>query len=259
MRFAIVHVWAWLALSLAHLVVAQDLNTEAIERITAQPGERPFTFVLIGDPQGRYETFKKLLEQCAGVKPRFIIVLGDLTPQSREEEFDAYVSALREAPAPVVSLIGNHDIHGDGRALYEARFGKPDRRFDYAGCRFILLDTAAQKVTREQADWLEGALKTENRKFVAMHCPPYLGNWWYYSFTTGSRRFLELMRDHKVRRVFMGHLHMVDSLHYEGVDYLVCGSGGISPMILPFGRAVTCFVSVTVAEDGEKIAVHPAH
>lgn len=237
--------------------IAADLNAKAVARIRAEPGKLPFTFVLIGDPQGGYETFKKLLGRCAEAKPRFIVVLGDLTRRGEQADYDAYVEALRAAPAPVLSVIGNHDLPAGGRERYKSLFGKADCYADYAGCRIVLLDNAERRLTRGQAAWLDHTLNTPKRKFVCMHCPPFLGNWWYDGFMGGTRRFLELMRTHKVKRVFMGHLHMVDSLHHEGVDYLICGSGGIAPALLPFGRAQICYVSVTVTQDGEEIAVHP--
>lgn len=241
----------------AVLAAGEDLNTKAIAQITSRPTTAPFTFVLIGDPQGQYETFRRLLAQCAGMKPSFIIVLGDLTRCGEEQDYAAYVESLRAAPAPVLSVIGNHDVPTGGRERYEAMFGKGDRSFDLSGCRFVMLDNADQKLTPDQVSWLDGALAAQGRKFVFMHCPPFLGNWWYDSFTGGTRKFLELADKHKVKRVFMGHLHVVDSLCHEGVDYLICGSGGISPALLPFGQAQVCFVGVTVNPDGEEIAVHP--
>lgn len=246
------------ALVLPPSATADDLNATAIERIAAAPGSIPFTFVLIGDPQGQYETFRTLLSQCAELNPRFVIVLGDLTPRGGQEDYDAYASIVRASSLPILSVIGNHDIPTGGRARYEALFGKGDRFFDFANCRFILLDNADQKLAPEQVEWLDGALATKNRKFIAMHCPPFLGNWWYDSFMGGTRRFLELVSARGVKRVFMGHLHMVDSLFYEGVDYLVCGSGGIAPVLLPFGEARVCLVSVTVSADAEKVTIHPA-
>ncbi|NOZ23117.1 MAG: hypothetical protein GXP25_18745 [Planctomycetes bacterium] len=238
-------------------VVAQDLNARAIKQITAQPGETPFTFVLIGDPQGGYAKFKKLLAQSADVNPRFIIVLGDLTPRGGEDDYAAYMQAISSAPAPILSVIGDNDVVlPEGRDRYESKFGRGDCFFDYAGCRFVILDNADKRLTRDQIHWLEEALLTKKRKFVLMHCPPFLGNWWFDSSKGGSRKFLELMRVHKVKRVFMGHVHIVDSLHYEDTDYLICGSGGVPPALLPFGRAQICFVSVTVTGGGEKVSVH---
>jgi hypothetical protein len=90
--------------------------------------------------------------------------------------------------------------------------------------------------------WLDKTLRTPLRKIVCTHMPPEaLADWSHTElgrelakkfgggFKGGSRRFTELMTQHKVERVYAGHLHGFGVAQYHGVRYVLTGGGG-SPL-----------------------------
>ena len=241
----------------ACLAQGPTMNERAVVEIQGQDLRPPFDFVAIGDPQGRYEAARRLLAGAERLKPAFVIFMGDLTQQGLEEQYQAYLGMIRAAKMPVVSVIGNHDTDAaGGREAYERIFGRPDFSFDAGGRRFVALDSAAGRLTRAQIGWLGGVLDGKQRTYVFTHEPPYMGNWWFDSFVDGTPQFLRLVERARVPWVFIGHLHLLDGLAWNGTRFLVVGSGGIIPWSLPVGRLARCFVRVHVTAEGEEMEVH---
>jgi 3',5'-cyclic AMP phosphodiesterase CpdA len=90
-------------------------NDEMAERIAATRGERPFSFVIVGDtgawPDPTADAiFTQLLRQAAQREPAFIVNLGDLAGPGTPERHAHYLRLVRELEIPNVCLIGNHDL-----------------------------------------------------------------------------------------------------------------------------------------------------
>ena len=236
------------------------MNERAVVAIQAQDLKPPFDFIVIGDPQGRYEAASRLLANAKRFNPAFVIFVGDLTKQGQEEQYQAYLDMIRGAKMPVLSVIGNHDTDAaGGREAYERLFGKPDFCFDAGARGFVVLDSAAGRLTAAQLEWLKGVLDGKQRTYLFTHEPPYMGNWWFDSFVEGTPQFLSMVERARVPWVFIGHLHLLDGLARNGTRYLVAGSGGIIPYSLPEGKVARCFVRVHVTQEGEEIEAYGLH
>jgi len=234
----------------------ETCNARALRLISRLPQGKEFTFVAIGDPQGEYEAFRRILEESRKVKPAFIVVLGDLTAHSRREEFERYCEVVSSLDIPIVSVIGNHDVCGEGRAIFREMIGDSILSFDYGGRRFIILDSADGRLDPSQLDWLKQKLKTDLICYVFTHEPPFIGNWWAHSFRKGTKEFLKLVESSRVKRVFIGHLHIVDGFWRNGIAYTIVGSGGIKPALLPLGRAARGFLEVRVSGAEDSVSFH---
>jgi Icc-related predicted phosphoesterase len=233
------------------------MNERAVLAIQGQDLKPPFDFVVMGDPQGYYEAAGRLLAAARRFHPAFTIFMGDLTPGGQEEDYQRYVALIRSATMPVLSVIGNHDAKASGgREAYERIFGKPDFCFDAGRRRFVVFDTNGERLTASQLAWLASVLNGRQRSYVFTHRPPYMGNWWYHSFVGGTAQFLKMVERGQVPWVFLGHLHVLDGLTWNGTRFLVVGSGGIIPDSLPQGKPVRCLVRVRVMQDGEQLEVY---
>ena len=237
--------------------LSQTMNERAVVAIQAEDLKAPFDFIVIGDPQGRYEATARLISNAERLNPAFAIFVGDLTMQGRPEQYQQYLDCIGKAKMPVLSVIGNHDVDDPtGRTGYERIFGKPDFSFEAGGRRFVILDSSGDDLAPAQLTWLQGVLDARQRAYVFTHRPPYMGNWWFSCFSNGTTEFLGMVRRARVPWVFMGHLHMLDGLTRDGTRFLVVGSGGIIPKTLPTGKPARCFVRVRVSPETEEVEVY---
>ena len=137
--------------------------------------------------------------------PGLVIATGDLVNDSNQitddeiirRVFADYQAALTRLPAPLLSLVGNHDLPGYGGKLppddplfgvrgFEALIGPAWYSLDYAGCHLVMLlastrdaDTgqAGEGVPEECLRWLEKdlAVTPKDRPLLLFsHQPPDL-------------------------------------------------------------------------------------
>ena len=131
------------------------------------------------------EQLRHAFEAMREFKPDAIIATGDLVNDARADEYEVLAEALRDPPAPLYVLPGNHD---DRALLCDAL---PDHRYlprgdnlsyviDEYPVRLVCLDQVDPgetygTFTPEMADWLDAALASDARRqaLLAMHHPPY--------------------------------------------------------------------------------------
>lgn len=265
------------ALGLARSLAAPYRTAPQLARLSASPraeGER-FRFEVIGDAEpGRFwfsralfnkETgaFWKLLRRADRAGADFIVQLGDMVSRGSLRNFLSFFLNLRaHAPrTPYLTVIGNHDRrdpHGvsDDR-VYRELFGGTDYAFTRAGWRFVVVDSSAGRITKEQLKWLSEVVDRDLPTVVFTHIPPApLGEWTDFGrkgaggFREGSVEFMRLMSERGVKRVYMGHVHALDTLERGGVRYVLTGGGGSPLYPGPVARRLHHSLSVEVGPDG---------
>lgn len=213
-----------------------------------------FQFAVLGDVEpGRFWVSRKLFN-VPGVFARqlraiqshqidFCIQLGDMVSRGTRRN---YLRLLREmsrvgVEKPYLTVIGNHDRISPHRLssarIYRSCFGETNYFFDRGGVRFVVLDTSARRLKGNQLRWLNLCLKTDLRTVVLTHIPPAALRVWtdfasargVGGFTRGAAEFTEIMADHKVDRVYLGHIHGFGVQDFLGVRYVLSGGGG-SPL-----------------------------
>ena len=170
----------------------------------------------------------------------------------------------QENSLEIYHCIGNHDVwtgpDSKGDPLWGKKFAseqlelhKPYYSFDRAGWHFVVLDSTMireagyiAKLDEEQFAWLEsdlGKVSATVPVMVLSHIPilgvsvffdgenEQSGNWtvpgsWMH---IDARRITELFYRHKnVKLCISGHIHLKDSVEYNGVSYFcngaVCGN-----------------------------------
>jgi len=228
---------------------AKRLNEQALQAVASAPYDGHFSFVVLGDNRDNDAMFSYLLDVANRMDPLFIINVGDFVSAGLQPQYDSYVRLISPSKAPVITVLGNHDVRHQGREIYARMFGPEDFHFDHGNCRFICLDNSDYTLADEQLAWLEKLLDTELHTFVFMHVPPRTERW-LHNFKRGDTRFMELMKQYEVDRVFLGHIHMYDRQVIGGVTYIVTGGAGAPPHIEYEGGG---FGFVYVQVDGDRI------
>ncbi|MBX0291798.1 metallophosphoesterase [Hymenobacter sp. HSC-4F20] len=135
-------------------------------------------FVFVGDTQRFYdetEQFVASVNQQRGID--FVLVAGDISDFGLLREFRWVNQRLQRLRVPYLTVIGNHDVVGNGRAVYQQVYGPLNYSFLYKGTRFVCLDTNGREYGfgRQVPDlaWLRRQLAdTAARTVVVSHVPP---------------------------------------------------------------------------------------
>ncbi|HEV8366861.1 MAG TPA: metallophosphoesterase [Pyrinomonadaceae bacterium] len=236
----------------------------------------PFSFAIVSDPQigmvrlaRDRENFAKVVkainELKSGVRPRLVIIAGDLVHHGgNQEELGSFVEVEKTFATPVYVIPGNHDMAGDGKHFEPSlldRYRKvigPDRfGLKQADCLFVGLNSqlwiGAASLAEEQFKWLELLLRHRDHYrhiFIIQHHPLYLASAdeadEYFNTPLGWRtRLLRLFEKARVTAVFTGHLHRNQSNTYRGIAMITTPSSCRNFDGSAFGYAL-----VTITDDG---------
>jgi 3',5'-cyclic AMP phosphodiesterase CpdA len=107
------------------------------------PHQQRWRAVALGDTGAEF-ALEWFLARAAELQADFALHLGDLA--YTEDGIARAARALRSAPLPVYTTIGNHDFHAGTRLLHEGfarSIGPLNSFFAAGGVRFLNLDTAA--------------------------------------------------------------------------------------------------------------------
>jgi acid phosphatase type 7 len=227
----------------------KNLNSKAITSVLSRiKGKDSFRFYVIGDTQGSFDTFRKILIKAHEEKPDFIIHVADITTGGRYRQYMKMIHFIEPLAIPIIFTIGNHDSSHRGREIYAYLFGPPDFYFDTGRYRFIFLDCNYEKINPdfielpqepEQYDYLHGfdpdqinaldmLITKTGHNFIIVHMPPALDTFKHHSFVRSSQLFLDVMKKYagRIAGVFSGHIHGYGEVVSNGVTYVVSGGAG---------------------------------
>lgn len=157
-------------------------TAQALARLRQHPKAATDTvrFVFVGDTQRFYDetaAFVASVNQQRGID--FVFVAGDISDFGLTREFRWVHQRLGRLRAPYVTVIGNHDLVGNGRAIYQAFYGPLNYSFQYGGTKFICLDTNGREYgfggMVPDMKWLRRQLSDtlqHRRTIVLSHVPP---------------------------------------------------------------------------------------
>jgi len=217
-------------------------------------------------------------------QPDFVIHTGDITHLSKPAEFDTAKQILGKLRAPLMAIPGEHDVIGDGAALYAQMFGHKGATdgwysFDRGGAHFVALVNVFNfetvgKLGAKQIAWVEMDLanvKSSTPIVVLGHVPLYaLFPAWGWTTEDGAQVLAMLARFSNVT-VLNGHIHQVVT-HTEGNMHFATAAAtaypqaapgapgaGPGPKLVPPDQLlhVLGYRSVSVAGNGTAIDDHP--
>ena len=174
-------------------------------------------------------------------KAVFSLLVGDLANESGEAGYKRADSSMRfndktqAKNDPCFPVIGNHDVYYDCATYYKQYFQTSTYTVTVktvGGYQdlYILLDSGNGTHGKRQLEWLEEQL--EHRDDYR-HCIVISHNWLFrtsYNYTTTPAAnlpqeeqyaFMNLMSNHNVEVVLMGHFHMREQRQFGGVQYVM--------------------------------------
>ncbi|SHK18603.1 metallophosphoesterase family protein [Hymenobacter psychrotolerans] len=159
-----------------------NLTQKNLDRLAENPLPAGDTlrFIFTGDSQRFYEQAEALVESVnrqQGIS--LMVIAGDISDFGLAREMRWVDNRLRKLTIPYLTVIGNHDHVGNGRAAYQHIFGPLNYSFVYGDTKFIMVDTNSREYNfngrvpdmpwvKQQLSDLQGA----KRQIVMSHVPP---------------------------------------------------------------------------------------
>jgi 3',5'-cyclic AMP phosphodiesterase CpdA len=157
-----------------------------------------------------------------------VLVTGDLAQRGHSAVYPDVNTALRNlgerVDAPVLTVLGNHDVPADAYILAGHESGHY-RTVTIGSLRFVLLDSSSGSLGDEQLAWLRSELATPwgRGTVIALHHSPVPSPLPTLS-RTGLRdapAFAQAIADSDVRIILAGHYHHPMSATFAGVPVSV--------------------------------------
>jgi 3',5'-cyclic-AMP phosphodiesterase len=207
-----------------------NLNARNIERIKAIPVSHSFKFIMIGDTQQFYDEMDDFIDHVNAQNDiSFVLLNGDMVDFGMNREYNWVASRLNRLKVPYVATIGNHDMLGNGRIVFNRMFGPENFSFSYASSKFICLNTNSREngydATVPDMSFLQKELgdSIPANIFILSHVPPFNDD---FDDKLEKSWVPLLENDSRVRLSMHGHEHQYRYWHpYGKLPYLVAGAG----------------------------------
>lgn len=225
------------------------------------PTFEPFFFIQMTDPQfGMFtgnkgfeketELFSQAMAAANQLKPKFVIVTGDLINQYQNKEQVAEFWRIAKTLNPEIPFLmtpGNHDILNEptleSLKWYRTNFSTDWFAFDLNQCRFISLNSGImQRPEQVSADaeaqekWLQNEFSKHTgtdyaHTFVFQHHPYFINTLddkdGYENIPQKIRQtWLDRFVDNGVTAIFMGHHHRNAFAEYRGMELVTTSAVG---------------------------------
>ncbi|WP_017319226.1 metallophosphoesterase family protein [Mastigocladopsis repens] len=201
--------------------------------------------------------FERVLEHLTQLNLDFLLLPGDLTQHGEPDNHAWLQERLAKLPFPAYVVPGNHDVPvvmADEQSIAVSDFPYYYHKFGYSntdhlyytcqllpGVRLIGLnsnsfDDQGQQIgclDTQQLRWLEEVLAAVSDEFVLVmvhhNVVEHLPNQSRHPIANrymleNAPELLQVLRQHSVRLVFTGHLHVQDVAYSEGVYDITTGS-----------------------------------
>ena len=265
---------------------AKDRELAGLTRAEEGKWQGPFFFIQLADPQFGFmkdraqevKNAERAVEHINRLKPRFVVVCGDLThpaPGSPGygEELAKFVRIFGkiDPSIPLIPVAGNHDVGNASRpesvATYERTFGEDHFSFWAGGVRCLVINSSlyggkASDPRTSQDSWFHARLEASG-KIPSKHLLVFQHHSWflkdpaektgYFNIPLERRKpALERMKKAGVRAVFAGHYHGNAYGRDGDLEMVTSGPVGRTLRKDPSGLRI-----VEVREDRIRHAYHP--
>lgn len=163
-----------------------------------------------------------------------LLIAGDISEASRDEEMELVLEILERLPFPVAVTAGNHDVFRNTRPYYNYAFGPGNHAFEICGTRIVMLDTGSGALATSVVARLPELFDRQgaDHLVVGMHHPVYpgaTGGGW--SQEDQAALVLSELAIARADLVFAGHVHALHAFEDIPVgdvklDEIVVGTAG---------------------------------
>jgi 3',5'-cyclic AMP phosphodiesterase CpdA len=207
----------------------EDVHRKSLEALAARPhAGGPVRFAVVGDGQRSFDEAREIVDSInRRGDVEFVVQVGDLTHLGTTFEFVQMNRELRRLAVPYFVVVGNHDLVGNGGAVYEHMFGPLDLAFTHGRVRFVLLNTNSREFAFSGSvpdlPWLSARLAPDpdhDHAVVFGHVAPN-----GLDFDQALRSpYLAVLRDAGVSIAIHGHAHKFEIWEEEGARLMVVDS-----------------------------------
>ncbi|WP_026701904.1 metallophosphoesterase [Salibacterium aidingense] len=224
---------------------------------TESTSDQPFNFLFFADTQSQnqegFEIWTELYELGLEKFPEtdFALHAGDIVEDGSDiYQWDYFLEASQglSTTIPFMSVLGNHDVYGDGENKFNALFPYPENgpkgkegfvySFAYGNANFIMLNSEfGIQDMEEQQEWVREEVENTDKLWnIAMfHRSPYSSNPLTGTDATADT-FAPVLEELGVDLVLTGHDHAYMKSHLmkdgrvqtdgSGSQYIIGGSAG---------------------------------
>ncbi len=203
--------------------------------------------------------FDKAIKEINALRPVPDVVVhsGDITNYGVLSEYELAESKLAFIKPRLITVPGNHDEKNYGSELYMETFGPVDVRVDVGRATIFCMnspepDRDAGRLGRRRQSFLEEELKTLRKDRIKIivfhhHLVPVPGAGREENVLEDAGDILDMVLQHDVDLVLMGHRHMRRTLKIEGS--ILVNAATLSS-IRTRGRVGNSFNIIDILEDG---------
>jgi len=172
--------------------------------------------------------------------------------------YDMYKNISGKFEMPVYNTIGNHENFGVGernvvdashpefgKKMYQKRIGELYYSFDHKGWHFMVLDSIGLPpdssyvglVGEDQMEWISQDLQSVSKEtpiVISTHIPLVtaypmfsgnpVGDEINSLVVNGAHEVLELFKEHNLKLVLQGHLHIIEDVSIGGIRFITAGA-----------------------------------
>lgn len=215
----------------------RNFNDKNISRIAKTNGD--FSFAVISDTRDGTLYLDNVLNIIDRENILFSVNGGDFIHTGNLYEYIHYLRKFDKLKKPMILVIGNHEVHRDGRNNFYKMVGKSYFSFAVGNSYFIMLDDVADdakyEIDDKQFEWLKAELeksKNFSHRFVFMHVPlqtPFQQERLELSNHNRAEMLNDLFDAYRIDMVFASHVHGYYSGKWGQTPFTVTAGGG-SPL-----------------------------
>ena len=158
-------------------------NTNIAKIATQKNSDNIITIAFTGDSHREYDEFEQAVNAINKLNNTinidFAVHMGDIADFGLPKQYLWGNSYLLNLNVPYITILGNHDLVGNGGDSYSEMFGEYDFSFIYDSIKFVFLNTNSLEFEFNgkvpDINWLDSQLKPADnfRKVVLLfHVPP---------------------------------------------------------------------------------------
>jgi hypothetical protein len=205
-----------------------------IENIKVKDPEN-FTFAVFGGNRFSRLVFEGVLKQVDHDPDiAFAIDLGDAVLKGKKPHYHHFIKQIdNNLGIPLLPVMGDNELKGGGRELYQRVFGPLYYSFKVGNSYFIVINNAEKgELDPDQMAWLKKELagsRDYNNRIIFMHRPLYNpegNNGSQHLPEESSSKLIDLFLSHNVTHLFTSDTSGYYEGTLKGIPYTITGETG---------------------------------